>query len=259
VQIGPDAISILARIVSSSNSNLASRAALTICQIDVEQAETIIEKLIASLPKNEDSLEGEAAFDAATIHGVLGDIEILRDDNEAAVVEYKTAVRLDPNLQTSRWADLAQLKASLGDESLARAIALYEDGHEQSNYGEYAAAEQAYRSAIEEAPDFPWGHNNLAWQMTTCPDAGCRDGEAALAFAKQASDLTRNRYHGILDTLAAAFAAHGHYSSAAKVAERALNLAPEHARGEYEFNLNRYRSEQMWCRYEEDSDSDGND
>ena len=147
-------------------------------------------------------------------------------------------------------------KAALGDESLRNAVEFYSEGDRKIGRGDYRAAEEAYQKAIEAAPDFPWGHNNLAWQLATASDPDYRNGEAALIHAQRASEITGNRYHGILDTLAAAYAELGNFAKAAEIEEQAVRVAPEYARGEYEFVLNRYRAGLPWCPYNNDFQSD---
>ena len=128
-------------------------------------------QFLGSLKQERESLEGEEAFEAATVRGTLGDLNIHREEYEAAVSDYEAAARLNPSLQADHWVDLARLKAALGDESFAQAINHYSDGQEKSNNGDYESSQQAYRLAIDAAPDFPWGYNNMAWQMATCSDS----------------------------------------------------------------------------------------
>ncbi len=240
--------------VSSWDVDMACQIALMKCQIDNSQTQAMIRDLSSRIPEDEDSLSGQEAFAAATIRGTLGDIKVILDNFEGALGEYEVSVRLNPSLQEGRWDGLIQAKEAFGDERLKRAVRLYSEGHEFSECGDYAAAADAYRKAIDEDPQFPWAYNNLAWQMATCPDADIRDPKTAVELAKKASQLSGDRYHGILDTLAAAYAEAGNFVMAAEVTEGALSVAPDDARSEYEFNYGRYRSGQKWAPYEGDKD-----
>lgn len=243
-------------IVSSGEVEMATSIALIMCQIDGERTQSMIHALSRRLPADEDSVLGQEAFDAAMIHGTLGDIKVMQEDYESALTEFDASVRLNPSLQEGRWGELHELRTALGDESLGAAHRLYLEAYSKSECGDYSGAEEIYRNAIDEDPEFPWAYNNLAWQMATCPDPDFRDGKTAVELAKRASSLSGDRYHGILDTLAAAHAEAGNFAMAVKVMEKALEAAPESPRSEYEFNLERYRSEQKWAPYEGDSDCD---
>lgn len=248
-QIDGDGTKALLDHMPSLSTEVACRAAVAACRCDTALIDQMTALLKERLPSNEQTVEGQAAFDAATIHGALGDLHLLLDDYEAAGVEYEASVQLDPNLQHGRWAQLAQLKATLGDESFLQAIEHYSAGQERSDCGDFEGAEQAYHRAIDAAPDFPWGYNNLAWQLATCANSNQRDGEAAIRFARRASEMTGDRYHGILDTLAAAYAESGDFKRAAEIQVRTVQVAPEYVREEYKFNLWRYRSAQPWIEY----------
>lgn len=250
VRIGECAASPLMEAVPSSTTpSAACVAALALVQIDAKHLVPAAEALAARLPADEESLEGEMAFEAAAIHGVLGDLQLLCGNCESAVAEYHIAVRLNPSLQEGRWSDFARLKATLGDASYVSAINHYTEGHESSD-GDYDTQKQAYRCAIDVCPDFPWGYNNAAWLMATCAAPEYRDGETAVKLAERASELTGHRYHGVLDTLAAAYAEVGKYARAAEIQEVTVRVAPDHSLDEYQYNLERYRSGQAWSQYD---------
>lgn len=256
MHIGPFAVPSLSEVIRSGSAQVAQRASLIVCHIDESKMDSVVADLETRLPPDEDVLSGQQAFDVATIHGALGYIASQRDNYELAVAEFTASVRLNPNLQVGHWLELARLKAALGDESLHNAILFYIEGHEQSEGGDYGSAEEAYRRGMDAAPDFPWNYNNLAWQMATCSDRSFRNGEEAVTHATRASALTGNRYHGILDTLAAAYAEVGDYAKAAEIADRAVSVAPDYARSEYQVNRDRYRAGLPWSEYEDDPEAD---
>jgi tetratricopeptide (TPR) repeat protein len=231
-------------------------AALALVQIDTKHLVPAAEALAARLPADEESLEGEAAFEAATIHGVLGDLHLSCDNKKSAVAEYHSAVRLNPSLQEGRWSEFARLKATLGDASYLNAIAHYNEGCERNNHGDYDTAKEAYQCAIDACPEFPWGYNDMAWLMATCAAPEHRDGETAVKLADRASELTGHRYHGVLDTLAAADAEVGKFARAAEIQEVTVRVAPDDALDEYQYNLERYQSGRSWSQYDRTSSDD---
>lgn len=77
---------------------------------------------------------------------------------------------------------------------------------------------------LEFAPDYDEGINNLAWLYATQKNPGYRNPEKALQLALRACKLTKFNRPGYLDTLAAAYAAVGEFSSAIETAEKALQL-----------------------------------
>lgn len=74
----------------------------------------------------------------------------------------------------------------------------------------------------EDADDF----NLHAWLLATCPDERFRDGKHAVSLAKRACELSPVVNAAILDTLAAAYAEAGEFSSAIRTEQEALGLVP---------------------------------
>jgi serine/threonine protein kinase len=56
----------------------------------------------------------------------------------------------------------------------------------------FARAAAGYRAVLERDPNHVPSLNNLAWLLTTCPDAGLRDGPQAVVLARRALPLARN-------------------------------------------------------------------
>ena len=83
--------------------------------------------------------------------------------------------------------------------------------------------------------------NNLAWLLATNPEADARDGKRAIELAARAAEATQHRNPGVLDTLAAAYAANGRYVDAVKYQQQAIALAPEQAQSEFRQRLQRYQ------------------
>jgi Flp pilus assembly protein TadD len=125
--------------------------------------------------------------------------------------------------------------------------------------GQYAAAAEYYRRAIELDPDFPQPHANLglalskmgrdveavaefgfflrvepdnakalgwlAWVLATSRDDGVRDGPRAVELARKAAALSHEADPHILDALAAANAQSGQFPAAIRTAQAAASLA----------------------------------
>jgi len=91
--------------------------------------------------------------------------------------------------------------------------------------GRAAEAMLEYRKVLETVPGSATAFNNMAWLLATCPDRSLRDGAKAVQLAERAQSLTQARDAGVLDTLAAAYAAAGQFSSAVQTAQTALQLA----------------------------------
>jgi Flp pilus assembly protein TadD len=76
----------------------------------------------------------------------------------------------------------------------------------------------------------------LAWMLATCGDISFRDPNRAIELAEQACRLTDYAKPGMLDVLAAAYAAAGRFSDAVTTAEKALELS--RTKGEEEIAQN---------------------
>ena len=145
---------------------------------------------------------------------------------------------------------LGDVKAESGDESLLKALSSYNEGQRLDDSGEYKKAIQAYDDAIASDPDFPWGYNNHAYLMVSCPDPQFRNDSKALDLAKKAAQLSGNRDWQILDTLAATYAGVGNFEKASEIALAIVAMAPDAAKEECLFYVTRYRSRLPWSKYE---------
>jgi len=120
--------------------------------------------------------------------------------------------------------------------------------HETS--GQAAEAMQHYRRTLELRPEWPTPANNLAWLLSTHPDASLRDGDEAVRLAQAASERTGFQDALTLDTLAAAHAECGDFETAASTATQAVALAnnaqtPDVAQRISE-RLSAYQQHQPW-------------
>ncbi len=83
----------------------------------------------------------------------------------------------------------------------------------------------SYREALRLDPDDLGSRNGVAWILATHPDPAARDARAAIAMAEENVRRAEHGSPGLLDTLAAAYAAAGRFEDAIAVAERALAMA----------------------------------
>ena len=91
--------------------------------------------------------------------------------------------------------------------------------------GDYASAIPHYTEALRIRPNDEISTNNMAWALATSPDPAMRDGQRAVELAERAARLTDYGIPGVLDTLAAAYAAAGRYRRAVETARQAIELA----------------------------------
>ena len=71
------------------------------------------------------------------------------------------------------------------------------------------SAKQLYELALKRSPNSLRALNNLAWLLSTYPDASIRNGSQAVQFAQRAAQLSNRQDATILDTLACSYAEAG--------------------------------------------------
>lgn len=86
--------------------------------------------------------------------------------------------------------------------------------------------------------------NTIAWVFATCKDATLRDGNRAVELANQTTSKQPNA--DFMDTLAAAYAAMGDFSSATHTQQRACELAPEEDKELFHSHLSQYERGEPW-------------
>jgi tetratricopeptide (TPR) repeat protein len=91
--------------------------------------------------------------------------------------------------------------------------------------GRLTEALASFRAAARLDPGWVAPQNGAAWILATHPDPAVRDAGAAIRMAQGLDARTGHENPGILDTLAAAYAAGGRFEEAIRTAERAASLA----------------------------------
>jgi len=93
--------------------------------------------------------------------------------------------------------------------------------------GHYQEAKERLETAVQIKPDMVYSLNNLAWLLSTCPDAKVRDGGRAVQLAERACELTHDQSPQYLMTLAAAYAEAGRFDDAIATVQKAGDLAQQ--------------------------------
>ena len=140
----------------------------------------------------------------AQAHNNLGAALKLRGDLAAAIPHYREAVRL---------------RSDDGE-------ALYNLANALMMNGALDDAAALYGRAITVQPEAPEPFAELALLLATHPDPARRDPARAVRLAERAAELTGHAQPGILDVLAAVYAAAGALDRAVATAETALGLVP---------------------------------
>lgn len=131
------------------------------------------------------------------------------DKTQEALADYAQAIELDPT-SAAYMTDLADALQSAG---------LWEDSAFR------------YRQAIAVDKSYARAYRNVSWLLSTCPDQRFRNPNLALSAAKKAIELGDKDYRAI-DTLAAATAATGETTEAARLMRQAVAAAPQSNRAE---------------------------
>ncbi len=123
-----------------------------------------------------------------------------KSENSKVVTDCTEAIRLQPKADAAR---------------TVRANAWYA-------LREYQNAIAGYNEAIQFAPMAFGTYNNLADLLASCPDPRYRDGARAVNLATKANELTKWERPEFLETLAAAYAETGDFSSAVGWQKKAM-------------------------------------
>jgi tetratricopeptide (TPR) repeat protein len=216
-------------MIGSEPANVALRNDAAVIYIEMgrsDQAVRHLEKVVQLQPES------------ATAHYNLGTALSSIDKVPDAVEQYQRALELRP--------DYAQAHNNLGHALLAMARIDDADDHfheaarlDPQNAGAHynigmiarARGDQPetiarLRTAVRLQPDWVQAVAQLAWMLATTSSATLRDADQATQLAEHAAVLTNRRNAGVLDVLAAAQAAAGHFDRAIASCDEALALMP---------------------------------
>ena len=141
--------------------------------------------------------------DFAKAHNNLGLALALQDNLDEAIRHFMEAVQLDPD----------------------SARAHYVLAHALNDGGRIKEAITEFKETLRLRPDWVIPMNSLAWLLATHKEDKFRNPEEAIRLAERACELTNYGNAGLVDTLAAAYAAAGRFPDAVKTTERAIDLA----------------------------------
>ena len=174
---------------------------------------------------------------AAPIHNNLGIARQSRGEFDRAIGHYQRALQIDPGLSHGYY-NLGIAFMSKNDPNEASKyfrIAVRINPQDKQSHGHLGKmlamtgrpieGLKHLRTAVRLNPAFPTALGDLAWLLATHPDPMVCDAEEALRLAEQALALTDSQDMGIVDTLAAAYAAGSQFDLAVAAASRALQLA----------------------------------
>jgi len=156
-----------------------------------------------------------------------------------ALKDYNEAIRLDPmyafafNNRGLVWAVQGELDKAIKDYDEAirlspkYAFPFHNRGVIWVKHGDYGKAIADFADAAQLDPQFAAPNNEIAWIRATCADPRFRAGKEAIVFATKACELSGWKSYNELDTLAAAYAEAGEFTSAVIWGQTALEKAPD--------------------------------
>ena len=173
----------------------------------------------------------------AEAHLNLGTVLLAKGQTDEAIRHYRLGLRTGPGRPEAhyRLANLLSAKARW-EEAIVhyrRALRFWVN-HPAVSYGLGKALVKTgrvveglthLRQAGNLEPNWPAPWNALARILATHPDAGVRDGAAAVRLAQRAGGLTKYRDPTVLDTLAAAYAETGRFDEAVAAVQTGIEIA----------------------------------
>ncbi|MHC4668476.1 MAG: tetratricopeptide repeat protein [Planctomycetota bacterium] len=174
----------------------------------------------------------------------LGEALALAGDKERAVQAYRKAIELGADsawiFNNVAWALVTSVDPAPGDVNEAvdlakRAVAKepkhagywHTLGFAHDRKGNPKEAVDAFRTAVELAPNEPEFLNDLAWILVRRPDSPRQDAEEAVRLAEHAVKHSSERDPRILNTLGVAQYRASEWKGAVKALEQSLELEPQ--------------------------------
>lgn len=178
-------------------------------------------------------------------HNNLGLVLLDRGQVDEAVAHFQKALQLKPNDFKARYnlgtalaakgqfedaincfRDALQFKPNHSDGDFpSHADAYYNLGLAFRRLHRTKEAIMQFREALRQKPNFAAALNNLAWILSSDPEAENRNGFEAVQLAERACQLTEYRVTIMVGTLGAAYAEAGRFEEAVATARKAEALA----------------------------------
>jgi tetratricopeptide (TPR) repeat protein len=155
---------------------------------------------------------------------------------DLALLDYNECLQLEPTNLDALGGRVAiynqQRDFAKAARDLDQAVQLQPDnaviwvmrGCARNNARQYAGAAEDFQKAMQINPANADACGDLGWLRATCPVAALRDGQAAVALATKACELTQWKRWHCLDTLAAALAETGDFEKAAGYERQVLAM-----------------------------------
>ncbi len=193
----------------------------------------------------------KAYSNRAALYVRAGDLAFALDD-------YKQAISLDPDLAIAHKGRggvchlLGQFDTAIQHYDAATLLAPTDVNIATNradllvDMGRYHQAVAGYKVAISLDANNAAAHRSLAWLLATCPSSDCRNAQLALASAERAQSLTDGDDDLTLDTLAAAKANAGDFAAAIELQRKAVAIASDDDRANYQSRLSLYEQQQPY-------------